>query len=71
LLGAELEQVSRYHQHLESFQGDTFVQVGEHFGLEQDALLEEFVGQCVPRLHGDQGDPRHRCRLVIEFLMLG
>ena len=42
----------------------------EHFGLEEDALLEEFVGQRVQRLCGDQGDPRRWCRLVIQFPML-
>src|ERR1039458_8476163 len=47
LLGAEIGQVSRHDQHLELVQGDSLVQVREHFGLEEDALLEEFVGQRV------------------------
>src|SRR5438105_15905177 len=42
----------------------------EHFGLEKDTLLEEFVGQRVQRLRGDQGDPRHWRRLVIQLPML-
>ncbi len=70
LLGAELGQVSRHHQHLEPVQGNSLIQVREHFGLEEDALLEEFVGQRVPRLRGDQGDPRRRLCLVIQLPML-
>jgi len=42
----------------------------DHLGLEKDTLLEEFVGQRALRLRGDQGDPRHRRRLVIQLPML-
>ena len=70
LFGAELGQVSGHHQHLEPVQGNSLVQVREHFGLEEDTLLEEFVGQRVVRVCGDQGDPRHRRRLVIQLPML-
>src|SRR5208282_2426623 len=41
------------------------------FGLEKNALLEEFISQRVVRLCGDQGDPRRRLCLVIQFPMLG
>jgi hypothetical protein len=44
--------------------------VREHFGFEKDTLLEEFVGQRVVRLCGDQGDPRRRLCLVIQLPML-
>jgi hypothetical protein len=42
----------------------------EHFRLEENALLEEFIGQLVVRLCREQRDPRRRLRLVIQLPML-
>ena len=58
-------------QHFEPVQGNSLVQVRGHFGLEKDALLEEFVRQRVVRLRGEQGDPRHWLCLMIQILVLG